>query len=103
MGLPNRESPIGLGWGFLDCVVTLVFLSRSVQSWGRNVHGKPIYFAEKFIESLLANISQPVEIKNAIFPFPSSVIYQLKRLQLQVKERSGEVQGLAGFGLNSLE
>lgn len=74
-----------------------------MQSWGRNVHGKPIYFAEKFIESLLANISQPVEIKNAIFPFPSYVIYQLKRLQLQVKERSGEVQGLAGFGLNSLE
>lgn len=39
-GSPRRCESIGLGWGFLDCVVTFIFLSRSVQSWGRNVHGK---------------------------------------------------------------
>lgn len=99
MGLPSGASPIGLGWGFLDCDS---HLDQKLAILGQEHTWKMIYFVEKFIESLLANISQPVEIKDAIFPLPSCVIYQLKRPQLQVKECSGEVQGLAGFGLNSL-
>lgn len=61
---------------------------------------KAIYFAEKFIEFLLRSISQPVAKKDP-FHLPKYIIYQLKRLQNQVKHRSGEVQGSAGFGLRA--
>uniref|UniRef100_A0A8C6GJQ5 Coiled-coil domain containing 38 n=1 Tax=Mus spicilegus TaxID=10103 RepID=A0A8C6GJQ5_MUSSI len=50
---------------------------------------KAIYFAEKFIEFLLTSISQPVAKKDP-FHLPKYIIYQLKRLQNQVKHRSGE-------------
>ncbi|XP_029398549.1 coiled-coil domain-containing protein 38 [Mus pahari] len=50
---------------------------------------KAIYFAEKFIEFLLTNISHPVA-KMDPFHLPKYIIYQLKRLQNQVKHRSGE-------------
>ncbi|XP_028638871.1 coiled-coil domain-containing protein 38 [Grammomys surdaster] len=51
---------------------------------------KSIYFAEKFIEFLLTNIRQPVAKKDGTFHLPKYIIYQLKRLQNQVKHRSVE-------------
>ncbi|XP_031205382.1 coiled-coil domain-containing protein 38 isoform X2 [Mastomys coucha] len=57
---------------------------RQETSW------KSIYFAEKFIEFLLVNIRQPVVKTDAPFRLPKYIIYQLKRLQNQVKHRSGE-------------
>ncbi|XP_076776122.1 coiled-coil domain-containing protein 38 isoform X1 [Arvicanthis niloticus] len=51
---------------------------------------KSIYFAEKFIEFLLANIRQPVAKKDDTFHLPKYIIYQLKRLQNQIKHRSVE-------------
>ncbi|XP_050995742.1 coiled-coil domain-containing protein 38 [Acomys russatus] len=51
---------------------------------------KSVYFAEKFIEFLLTNVSHTMEIKDESLHVPTYVVYQLKRLQQQVKERSGE-------------
>uniref|UniRef100_A0A8I6AR80 Coiled-coil domain containing 38 n=1 Tax=Rattus norvegicus TaxID=10116 RepID=A0A8I6AR80_RAT len=57
-------------------------IMRQEPSW------KSIYFAEKFIE--LTNIRQPKPISDDPFHLPSYIIYQLKRLQNQVKHRSVE-------------
>ncbi|GAB1295501.1 Coiled-coil domain-containing protein 38 [Apodemus speciosus] len=60
------------------------FIMRQEPSW------KSIYFAEKFIEFLLSNIRQPKAKSDDPFHLPRYIIYQLKRLQNQVKHRSVE-------------
>lgn len=68
---------------------------------GKDATWRTIILAQQFVEILLAaNTGSPVEKERSFLLVPGHVTYKLKNLHQQLKWRSAEVQGSAGFGLS---